>query len=54
MSAVPLSEIVESFATELAGVVGALAEAAVTVEAGTTRPDRRTFPRNPLAPADQS
>jgi flagellar motor switch protein FliN/FliY len=39
MSAVPLSEIVESFATELAGVVGALAEAAVTVEAGTTRPD---------------
>src|SRR5690349_142568 len=37
MSAVALSEIVESFATELVGVVGALAETAVTVEAASAR-----------------
>lgn len=39
MSAVPLSEIIESFAEELAGVVGALAETEVTVEAASTRPE---------------
>ena len=39
MSPVPFAAIVESFATELAGVVAAMAEISVTVEAASDLPE---------------